>query len=146
MDSFRGSFVHTIDSKGRLSIPSRFRQLLKEAYAADSLVLSHYDGCLRAFPLAVWEKMEDRNREKLDLLPFADPAAIRTIRSINANAQECEVDRLGRILVSRNLREAGDLRQDVVIVGMTTYFEIWARERWLAQLEKDREAAVSGGA
>lgn len=146
MDSFRGSFVHTIDSKGRLSIPSRFRQLLKEAYAADSLVLTHHDGCLRAFPLAVWEKMEDRNREKLELLPFAEPAAIRTIRLLNALAQECEVDRLGRILVSRNLREAGDLKQDVVIVGMTTYFEIWARERWLAQLEKDREAAVSGGA
>lgn len=145
MSRFRGSFVHTLDAKGRLSIPSKFRNILKEYYGSEKLVLTYRSRCLETFPLSEWEKMEDRVREKLDLVPFADPSAVAVTRALNASAQECDVDRLGRILVSKALRAAASLGNEVRIVGMNLYFEIWDHEKLAEDLERNK-TIFSGGA
>ncbi len=122
---FRGRYEHTIDPKGRLSIPSRYREELATR-GITTLVLSEGDHCVWAFPLDAWEQLEERLR----LHPQLSPERRSVVRVMVASAKECPVDRAGRTLVPPELREFAGLKKDVMITGALDWFEIWSRERW----------------
>ena len=122
---FRGTYDHTIDPKGRLSIPARYRDELA-ARNVTTLVLSEGDHCVSAYPLDEWEKLEESLRQQSPFLPERR----NIVRLIVSSAKECPVDRAGRTLVPPELREFAGLRKDVVIAGALELFEIWSRDRW----------------
>jgi MraZ protein len=122
---FRGRYEHTIDPKGRLSIPSRYRDELA-ARRITTLVLSEGDHCVSAFPLDEWEKLEEDLRKRSAF----SPDRRNIVRVMVASAKECEVDRAGRILVPPELRDFAGLKKDVMIAGALNLFEIWNRDRW----------------
>jgi MraZ protein len=122
---FRGRYEHTIDPKGRLSIPSRYRDELV-ARGITTLVLAEGDQCIWAFPLDEWEHLEERLRRH----PQLSPERRSIVRVMVASAKECPVDRAGRTLVPPELREFAGLKKDVMITGALDSFEIWSRDRW----------------
>jgi MraZ protein len=125
---FLGEFEHSIDEKGRVAVPSRFREDLGEG-----MVLTRgFDQCLQAFPRQVWQQLA----QKVSSLSLGSPEARNLRRILFSNAAEVEVDRQGRILVPQNLREYAGLAEQVVITGMDTYFELWAADRWRAVMEQ----------
>lgn len=128
---FRGQFQHAIDEKGRLAIPSRFRDSLK-ALSTGGLVLTHFDQCLLAYPMIEWEKLEVH----ISSLPQFDPKTIAFQRYFISGASECSLDKAGRVLIPAHLRSFGDLQKDCIMVGQLNRFEIWSGERW--QKEFDR--------
>ena len=132
---FRGKYEHTIDPKGRLSIPSRSREELL-GRSVTTLVLSEGDHCIWAFPLDAWEQFEESLRQH----PQLSPERRKFVRVMVASAKECPVDRAGRTLVPPELREFAGLNKDVMITGALEWFEIWSRERWA-----DHYQALRGG-
>lgn len=125
---FLGEFEHTIDDKGRVAIPARFREDLGEG-----LVLTRgFDQCLQAFPRPIWQTVSKRVSELS--MGNADARTLR--RLLFSGAAEVEIDRQGRILIPQNLREYAGLAEQVVITGMDTYFELWSTERWNGVLEQ----------
>jgi MraZ protein len=128
---FRGNFEHIIDQKGRISIPSRFREVLKERYA-ETLVVSRSDGCLVAYPEEEWARME----QKIAELPQLKKNVVAVQRFLVSSAVECPVDKQGRILIPQYLRSHAALVKDVVFAGMINRIEIWAKDRWEEELKK----------
>jgi MraZ protein len=125
---FLGEFEHSIDDKGRVAIPARFREELGEG-----MVLTRgFDQCLQAFPRQVWQQLA----QKVSSLSLGSPEARNLRRILFSNAAEVEVDRQGRILVPQNLREYASLAEQVVITGMDTYFELWSADRWRTVMEQ----------
>ena len=119
---FIGEYAHSIDVKGRLIMPAKFREELGETF----IVTKGLDGCLFAYSKMEWSVIE----EKLKALPFTSKDARAFNRFFFAGAQECEVDKQGRILISGNLREHASLEKDVVIIGVSTRIEIWDKTKW----------------
>jgi MraZ protein len=124
---FRGRFEHTIDSKGRLSIPSKFREVLTERYDS-RLVVTTYDGCLIVYPNSEWRILEER----VAGLPEFKKETRDFLRFFYSSAADCAIDKLGRILIPQTLREYAKLEKDVVIVGAFKRMEIWSKLRWNA--------------
>lgn len=122
---FRGRYEHSIDPKGRLSIPSRYREELV-ARGIATLVLTEGDQCIWVFPLDEWERVEEGLRRH----PQFAPERRSIVRVMVASAKECPVDRAGRTLVPPELREFAGLKKDVMIAGALDHFEIWSRDRW----------------
>ena len=120
MPVFTGSFLHTMDKKGRLSIPARYRDVLHQRQDR-SLILTNFEGYIMAFPQSEWLKVT----EELNKQPTFDKEIRRFIRFLNARAEECSLDRMGRILIPTNLRDYANLERDVCIVGTGRTFEIW---------------------
>lgn len=118
---FMGEFNHSIDAKGRIIIPSKFREDLGEEFV---LTLG-LDGCLFAYPNSEWEIFV----EKLKTLPGTKEAR-QLQRYFMAGAAACEVDKQGRILIPAKLRESAGLEKDIVFVGVLNKIEIWSKERW----------------
>lgn len=123
---FRGRFEHAIDAKGRLSVPTRFREVLV-AHFDERLIITNFDGCLWAYPVAEWMAVE----EKIAALPQFKDEVKALQRVFVSGATECPIDKTGRILVPPTLREYAGIGKDVVLVGMTKRIELWARERWV---------------
>jgi len=122
---FRGRFYHQIDAKGRLSVPSRFRETLS-SNDDEKLIITNFDDCLWAYPSAEWQQLE----RKVSALPqFMDEVKALQRVFISA-AAECPIDKQGRILIPPSLRDYAGLARDVVVVGMTRRFELWSRDRW----------------
>jgi MraZ protein len=130
---FRGRFEHTIDSKGRLSIPSKFREVLMERYDS-RLVVTTYDGCLIVYPNPEWRILEER----VAGLPEFKKETRDFLRFFYSSAADCAIDKLGRILIPQTLREYAKLEKDVVIVGAFKRMEIWSKLKW-----DTAEAAIS---
>jgi MraZ protein len=122
---FRGRFEHTIDAKGRLSIPSRFRATLSERYDP-TLVVTAYDGCLIAYPLAEWQALEQRAAG----LPEFKRDTIAFLRFFYSSATDCPIDKLGRVLIPLSLRDYAKLEKDVILVGAFRHLEIWSKALW----------------
>lgn len=122
---FRGNSFHTIDPKGRLIIPSRFRDVL-HASSFNSLMVSKMDGALAAYPFEEWQKIEQR---VLNMAVKSDTIR-RFRRFFIGGAFDCPHDKQGRILIPSALREYAGLRKDIVLVGVLDHFEIWAKENW----------------
>jgi len=119
---FTGEYRHSVDDKGRIAVPAKFRvQLEGGAYVARWL-----DACLAIFPRSEWDQLAD----KVGSLPIGDANARTFSRTLFASAYEVEPDRQGRIVVPASLREAAGLTSDAVVVGARDHAEIWSPERW----------------
>ena len=128
---FRGCFEHAIDDKGRLSIPAKFRDALSNAFAPPLFLTNSLDTqCLVAYPFDEWRRLE----AKIDGLSDFDPAAQQFRRAFYAPAQECPVDRSGRVLVPPTLRSYAGLEREVVLAGMGKRFEVWDKDRYHAMI------------
>lgn len=119
---FMGEYNHTVDTKGRLIIPSKFREQLGDEF----IVTKGLDGCLFVFPQNEWEIFE----EKLRTLPLTQKGARQFTRFFVAGATPCELDKQGRILLPATLREFAGLDKDVVLAGMLNRIEIWSKAKW----------------
>ncbi|MFO0567518.1 MAG: division/cell wall cluster transcriptional repressor MraZ [Polyangiaceae bacterium] len=128
---FRGQFTHTIDAKGRVSLPSRFRDgLVAAGDPRFILTPSLFEPCLHLYPLRGWEELE----EKIAGLPSFDPNIVRFRRLYVSAAIECELDKAGRVLVPPPLRERAVLQKDVLWAGMGRTVELWSKEKWDSEL------------
>jgi MraZ protein len=119
---FMGEYQHTIDSKGRLFIPARFREGLGEKF----ILTKGLDSCLFAYPPQEWTILEQKMRS----MPFTSSDVRAFVRFFFAGACECDVDKQGRILIPSNLRKHAALDREVVVVGVSLRVEIWSREKW----------------
>lgn len=131
---FRGRSRHTIDTKGRLAIPARFREELANR-GGSSLVVTNHDRCLLAFTLADWEVLE----EKAAALPQFDRATTIYLRYFISGAVECPIKQ-GRITIPTYLRELAELKKEVVLVGELKRFEIWDKDKWEEEFQQARES------
>jgi len=122
-DVFTGEYRHTIDAKGRLAVPARFRAEL----AGLVHVCRWLDGCLAIFPPNAWAEL---SAQIAGLSRIGDPRSREIARSVFASAFEGQLDGQGRVLVPSNLREMVGLDTDAVVVGLNDHVEIWAPERW----------------
>lgn len=119
---FMSQYNHTVDAKGRLIVPSKFRDQLGDEF----VVTKGMDGCLFVYANEDWKAFE----EKLATLPMTNKEARMFTRFFLAGAATLEVDKQGRILLPANLREFAALEKDVVLVGVGTRIEIWSKENW----------------
>lgn len=117
-----GEYRHTIDEKGRLIIPAKFRESLGEKF----VITRGMDGCLFGYPQSEWDKLE----QKLQQLPLTKKDARAFVRFFYSAATECEFDKQGRISIPRSLREHAALAKKCVVVGVSNRFEVWAQQRW----------------
>jgi MraZ protein len=122
---FLGRFEHNIDEKGRLTIPARYRELLADgAYVTQGL-----DHNLIVLPTPSFQSIS----ETVSALSMTDPTARQLRRLIFSSAVQCEIDRAGRILLPQFLRDAIQLKDTAMIVGVGGHFEIWAPDYWAEQ-------------
>ena len=127
---FRGSSNHTIDPKGRIIIPTRFRDTIK-SNGGNGVMVTVMDNCLFAFPFDAWSKLED----KIMSLTETNASMRRFRRVIIGQASECNCDKQGRILIPPTLRQYAKLEKEIVLVGVLKHFEIWSREQWATENE-----------
>jgi MraZ protein len=129
---FQGASQLTLDGKGRVSIPSRHRDVLTAQSEGRLTLTRHPDGCLLVYPRPVWEA----RREAIAALPYSARALQRLLLG---SAADTEIDSAGRVLVPAELRAAAALERDVMLLGMATHFELWDVAR-LAQQEQSHLA------
>ena len=137
---FMSEYNHTVDAKGRLIVPSKFREQLGDEF----VVTKGMDGCLFVYANDDWNAFE----QKLTSLPLINKEARKFARFFLAGAAQVEVDKQGRILLPANLREFASLEKDVVLVGVGSRIEIWSRENWVymdADSDMDDIAAAMEG-
>lgn len=132
---FRGRFEHTIDPKGRVSIPAKFRELLGEKYDDRLIITTGLDPCLVAYPYEEWLKVE----EQVSSLSMVKKEVKAFQRVFISGATECPIDKLGRVLIPPTLRSYAELEKDVVFAGMIKKFEIWSKERFFEEIRKAEE-------
>jgi len=138
---FRGRYEHTIDAKGRTSLPARYRDALEASGERRIVLTSALDPCLVAYDMPEWTAFEER----LAKLPQFDRAVQKLKRIYVSGAVECEIDDSGRILVPPTLRDYASLEKDVLWAGSGKYAELWDKSRWLEHFEtNDDERRVIG--
>jgi MraZ protein len=120
---FRGRYEHSIDSKGRTSVPSRFREVMTARGDSKLVLTTGLDSCLVAYPMAEWLAFELRLSE----LPRFDADVVTLKRIYVSGAVECEVDKVGRLLIPAGLRKHARLQRDALWAGMGSYIELWAK-------------------
>lgn len=131
---FYGEHEHSVDRKGRLIVPAKFRAAFKE-YAVERLFLTRgLDGCLFLFTEEEWRRQEGKFKAN----SFTRGEARKFNRLYFSGAVEAEPDRQGRILLPKHLKDFALIKQDVVFVGVSTHVEIWAKERWREFFESSR--------
>lgn len=126
---FRGVNSLHLDAKGRLAIPTRYREALTRHCNGQMVITVDRDHCLLLYPLPDWEEIE----RKLVRLPSFNKHARRLQRLLMGHATECELDSAGRILIPPPLREFASLNKAIVMIGQGNKFEIWNEEAWNAQ-------------
>ena len=127
---FQGSSALTLDAKGRMSIPARYRDALLSEEQGRLTLTRHPDGCLMLYPRTTWAT----KREQIAALP----ASARPLqRLLLGNAQDVEMDGAGRILVAPELRSAAGLDREVMLLGLGSNFELWDRAQWEARCMAD---------
>ena len=124
-----GEYQHTLDSKGRVIIPSKLRNDLGEEF----VITKGLDSCLFIYPKEEWKIIE----EKLKTLPLTNRDARAFIRFFFSGATECTLDKQGRVLIPANLREHSKLEKDAVIIGVATRLELWSKEEWNNYTDED---------
>lgn len=119
---FYGEFQHTVDPKGRVIVPSAFREELGEKF----ILTKGLDECLFVYSKDEWSNLE----AKLKTLPLSSKDARAFIRFFFSGACECEVDKQGRILIPQNLRSYAGLEKDIYVIGVSTRVEVWDKVKW----------------
>lgn len=123
---FRGQYEHAIDAKGRTSLPARFREVLAAAGERRVVLTTGIDPCVVAYPMNEWVAFEER----LAALPRFD-ANVQMLRRIYVSgAVECDLDKLGRVLVPAALRKRAGLGREALWAGMGRNIELWAKDRF----------------
>ncbi len=127
---FRSRSEHTLDSKGRLSFPSRFRDVLRH-FDSEILMVTTWGKHLRAFPVSEWEQLEEKlltkGKEQEGMASF--------VRLIVSGVNECSLDKQGRLLLPQALRNEVNLQKEVVLTGMLDWVEIWGKDAWINEHE-----------
>ena len=119
---FIGEYIHTIDKKRRINIPSKFRESLGERF----FITKGLDNCLFVFPENEWNIFED----KLKNLPLTNKNARAFVRLFFSGATECSLDKQGRVTLPQTLRDYSVLEKEVAIIGVSTRIEIWSKSNW----------------
>jgi MraZ protein len=119
---FMGEYQHNVDKKGRIFVPARLREGLGDVF----VVTKGLDSCLFAFPLTEWKDLEERLRP----LSFTSRDARAFSRFLFSSANECEIDKQGRVLIPQNLREHAGMDKEAVIIGVSSRVDIWSGEKW----------------
>ncbi|MBR6230374.1 MAG: division/cell wall cluster transcriptional repressor MraZ [Lachnospiraceae bacterium] len=132
---FSGEYNHSIDEKGRLIIPTKFRFELGEKF----ILTRGLDGCICIYPMSEWDALE----EKLRGLPLTNKNSRLVTRFLVGGAVTCELDKQGRILIPGPLREHAGLTKDVVLAGTLERIEIWDKARWNETCNFDDVEAVA---
>ena len=140
----RGNYTARIDVKGRLKVPTPFRRLIDEKPGGEFYITSLTGECVRIYPLAEWELIEQR----LALLPTMDPARRKFLDRTNYFGQQATMDGQGRVLIHPLLRKSAAVIGDVAVLGYLTYLEVWEldkfKERLLADpYTEEDEAAIA---
>lgn len=129
---FRGNSEHTLDAKGRLNFPSRYRDIVRQD-GSDVLMVTPWIGeCLRVYTFSGWEIVEDTLLSQ----PTNEPRVIAMIRSIVSKVAECNLDKQGRILLPASLRTEMKIEKEIVLNGMLNFAEIWSKDGWLVNEQK----------
>ncbi len=136
---FRGVYEHQIDAKGRTSLPARLRETLVGSYDERLILTTALDPCLHAYPVREWEALETALGKRSPM----EPGVKTLMRLYVAAAQECPLDKMGRVLIPPTLRAHAGLEKDVVWVGMVKVMELWSRTGWAKAQEEARAAADS---
>ncbi len=135
---FLGGYSHTIDDKGRLTIPAKFRDELESGV----VITRGLDGCLWAYGRSEWETLA----EKIAKLPTTNPAARNFARFMFSNAFDSIPDRQGRILLPQELRDYAGIQNETMIIGVMNKLEIWNPDKWnqiVSQVENDTDGIVA---
>lgn len=126
---FIGEYQHSLDTKNRINVPSKLRDELGNKF----VITKGLDGCLYAYPLDEWHKLE----EKLKTLPLTNKDARAFVRFFFAGACVAETDKQGRVLLPQNLKEYAGIEKEIVSIGVLTRVEIWSKGKWLQYNEED---------
>ncbi len=135
---FLGEFSHTIDDKGRLTIPAKFRDELEGGI----VVTRGTDGCLWAFPRSEWENFAD----KMSQIPATNPAVRNFARFMFSSASDSIPDRQGRVIIPQNLREYANIQSEATVIGVMNRVEIWNPTRWtevFSIVEEDPDTMIA---
>ena len=136
---FRGVYEHQIDAKGRTSLPAKLRETLTGAYDERLIITTALDPCLHAYPVREWEALESALAKRNPM----EPGVKTLMRLYVASAQECPLDKLGRVLIPPSLRAHAGLEKDLVWAGMVKVIEVWSVAGWARAQEEARSAADS---
>jgi MraZ protein len=131
---FQGASSLSLDAKGRLSVPTRYRDVLAATAGSQLTITRHPHGCLMIFPRPAWEQF----RERIAAMPLRDQWLKRLFLG---NAMDVDMDATGRVLVSPELRSAATIARDTLLLGMGTHFELWDKATHDA---KEAEAIQAG--
>ena len=135
MPAFSGKYYYSVDPKGRVIIPSPFREIISTNYNTKLYITNDvFDKCLHVYPQEEWSRLE----EKVRLLPKTQEEVKFFMRRVIASAQEVELDKQGRILIPAAHREDAGLNSDIVIVGQIEKIELWDRREWDAVNDPSR--------
>lgn len=133
---FRGANKLTLDSKGRMVMPTRYRERLQERCGGKLVITVDKDHCLLIYPMPDWEEIE----RKVMRLPSSNPRSRRLQRLMVGHATEIELDGHGRVLLPPNLREFGALTRDAMLIGQGMHFELWDEVRWNEYMASEETA------
>ncbi|CDG99649.1 division/cell wall cluster transcriptional repressor MraZ [Xenorhabdus bovienii] len=137
---FRGATLVNLDSKGRLTVPARYREMLNEESKGQMVcTIDLHQPCLLLYTLPEWEIIE----EKLSRLSSMNLAERRVQRLLLGHASECQIDSAGRLLLANTLRQHAGLTKEVMLVGQFNKFELWDEQTWYQQVQNDIEAEQS---
>ena len=128
---FKGQFRHNLDDKGRLVVPTKFREKL----TAGAVITIGYDGCLTIYTADGWKQCVDNLLSK----PMTNVAVRRTMRSLTGNASDIELDKSGRVKIPDYLLDRAHITKDVTIVGLGSVIEVWATEEWEKEQALDQD-------
>lgn len=129
---FIGEYRHSIDEKGRLIIPAKFRQELGETF----VITRGLERCLFVYPLSEWRILES----KLKNLPFTKKDARAFTRFFFSGAIDCELDKQGRVTITSVLREYATIQKECVIIGVSNRVEVWSKDVWEQYVSESEES------
>jgi MraZ protein len=133
---FRGANAINLDPKGRLTIPTRYRQsLMDDCQGQLVCTVDNRQSCLLLYPLPEWDIIE----EKISKFSTMNPDERRIQRLLIGYANEVDMDKSGRVLIAPTLRQFANLDKEIMLVGQRNRIEIWSQKTWYAQVEEDRE-------
>jgi MraZ protein len=130
---FRGNSPARIDDKGRLKVPTGFRNALESKYGRDLYITSLTGESVRLYPMPVWLEVEQR----LASMPSTHPARLRFLDRVAYYGDTGELDAQGRVLIPVRLRESATMAGDVDVLGQLTYLDVWNHDRFLAKLQRE---------
>ncbi len=119
---FIGEYIYSMDNKGRINIPAKFRERLGDTF----YITKGLDNCLFVFPEVEWRSFED----KLKQLPLTNRNARTFVRMFFSGATECGLDKQGRVTIAQNLREFAGFEKELAIIGVSSRIEIWSKNNW----------------